>query len=151
MRAPRRLIGVCAVVLCVVVAGCGGGDDEAKRDQAYISSVNTAMQRFASAAKKLPSGFKTGTLHTYSAALDQAATNLRRIDPPASVASLHQRLASDVSGYADAIDQAAKAPLSADPDRVVAAQQALVKATRSANTDVTRTLTAIGRRLDAQA
>jgi hypothetical protein len=141
----------CVVTLGLVLAGCGGDDDDAKRDQAYITSVNAAMQRFAQAAKALPSGFKADTLKTYSAALDRAAGSLRRIQPPDAVASLHQRLTSDVAGYADEIDKAAQAPLSSNPNTVVAAQQQLLKATNAANSDVNRVLTAIGEKLDAQA
>ena len=140
---------VCVVAVGLVLAGCGGNDKQAKQDQAYITSVNAAMQRFAQAAKALPSGFKADTLKTYSAALDRAADSLRRIQPPDSVATLHKRLTSDVSGYADEIDQAAKAPLSKNPNTVVAAQQRLLKATNAANGDVNRTLTAIGKKLDA--
>jgi hypothetical protein len=144
-------MATCVAVVGLALAGCGGDDDQAKRDQTYIASVNTAMQRFAQAAKALPSGFKADTLRTYSAALDRAADSLRRIEPPDSVATLHRRLTTDVAGYADEIEKASQAPLSTDPDRVVAAQQQLLKATNAANSDVNRTLTAIGDRLDAAA
>jgi outer membrane murein-binding lipoprotein Lpp len=141
----------CVVAVGLVLAGCGGGGDQAKRDQTYITSVNAAMQRFAQAAKALPSGFKAATLKTYSATLDRAATSLRRIEPPDSVATLHQRLTSDVSGYAAAIEKAAQAPLSSNPNTVLQAQQQLLKETNAANSDVNRTLTAIGKKLDAGA
>ncbi len=153
MQGARRLTRACAVALSVVTLGvlaaCGDSDD-AKQDQAYIEQVNAAMQRFAQAAERLPTGFEAETLHTYSAALDRAASSLRRIEPPASVARLHERLASDVAGYADEIDKAAEAPLSSDPDRVLAAQQRLMKAAKTANADVNETLAAIGRTLDDQ-
>src|SRR5690606_33848418 len=95
-----------------------------------------------------PSGFEAETLRTYSAALDRTAKRLRDIDPPPSVARLHAQLADDVAVYADAIEAAAQAPLSEDADRVVAAQQDVMRATETANTEVNRTLEAIGRRLD---
>lgn len=151
MRGVQRLIVMCVAVAVLALAGCGGNDDQAKRDTAYITSVNAAMVRFADAAKALPSGFKADTLKSYSATVDRAADALRRIDPPSSVATLHTRLTTDVAGYADQIEKAAQAPLSSDPDRVVAAQQQLLKATKTANADVNRTLTAIGKKLDAEA
>jgi hypothetical protein len=141
----------CVVTVGLVLVGCGGDDDQAKRDQAYITSVNAAMQRFAQAAKALPQGFKADTLKTYSAALDRAAGSLRSIQPPDAVATLHERLTSDVAGYADEIEKAAQAPLSSDPNTVVQAQQQLLKATNAANSDVNKTLTAIGDELDARA
>jgi cytochrome c556 len=148
MAAGGRRLAACAVAACIL-AGCGGGDDgQAERDRAYIEQVNTAVERFAREAKRLPSGFEAETLRTYSAALDRTAKRLRDIDPPPSVARLHAQLADDVAVYADAIEAAAQAPLSEDADRVVAAQQDVMRATETANTEVNRTLEAIGRRLD---
>jgi cytochrome c556 len=146
----RRVVAL-ALLAAATLAGCGGGDDQdAQADRAYIDQVNGAVQRFAQEAKELPSGFEADTLHTYSATLEHTAADLRAIDPPDSVATLHRQLAGDVSTYAEAIDAAASAPLSKDPDKVVAAQQALLKATATANREVNRTLREIGRRLDAE-
>jgi hypothetical protein len=150
MAGPRRVVAAVAALAVIALAGCGGDDQDAQADRTYIDQVNGAVQRFAREAKQLPSGFEADTLHTYSATLERTADDLRAIDPPASVAGLHRRLAGDVSTYADAIDAAASAPLSEDPDRVVAAQQALLKATATANREVNRTLREIGRRLDAE-
>jgi cytochrome c556 len=147
MAAGGRRLAACAVAACIL-AGCGGDDGQAERDRAYIEQVNTAVERFAREAKRLPSGFEAETLRTYSAALDRTAKRLRDIDPPPSVARLHAQLADDVAVYADAIEAAAQAPLSEDADRVVAAQQDVMRATETANTEVNRTLEAIGRRLD---
>jgi hypothetical protein len=133
-----------------MLSGCGGDGKDVQADRTYIAQVNGAVQRFAREARQLPAGFEADTLHTYSATLQRTADDLRAIDPPSAVASLHQQLAGDVSTYADAIDAAASAPLSKDPDKVVAAQQELLKATATANREVNRTLKAIGRRLDAE-
>jgi len=150
MAGTTRVVAL-VLLAAVSLAGCGGGDDQdAQADRAYIEQVNGAVQRFAREAKQLPAGFEIGTLHTYSATLERTADDLRAIDPPESVAALHRELAGDVSTYADAIDAAASAPLSKDPDQVVAAQQALLKATATANREVNRTLREIGRRLDAE-
>ena len=150
MAGMRR--GVALVLLAAaLLAGCGGGDDkDAEASRAYIDQVNVAVKRFARGAKELPAGFEADTLHTYSATLERTAEALRAIEAPESVAALHEQLAGDVSTYAAAIDEAASAPLSKDPDTVVAAQQALLKATATANREVNRTLREIGRRLDAQ-
>jgi hypothetical protein len=149
MAGIRRGLAL-ALLAAVTLAGCGGGDDkDGQADRAYIDQVNRAVQRFAREAKQLPAGFEADTLHTYSATLERTAEDLRAITPPDSVATLHQDLAGDVSTYADAIEAAASAPLSKDPDQVVAAQQALLKATATANREVNRTLREIGRRLDA--
>ena len=151
MQGRRRRFGACAVAACLL-AGCGGGDDEqrAERDRAYIEQVNVTVERFAREARRLPSGFEAETLRTYSAALDRTAERLRGIEPPTSVARLHERLAADVAGYADAIEEAAQAPLTEDPEVVVAAQQEVMRATETANAEVNRTLKAIGRRLDGE-
>lgn len=138
-----------ALLAVVALAGCGGDDEDAKADRAYIDQVNGAVQRFAREAKRLPAGFEADTLHTYSATLERTASDLRAIEPPSSVANLHAQLAGDVSTYADAIGAAATAPLSEDPERVVAAQQKLLQATTTANREVNRTLKAIGQTLDA--
>lgn len=150
MAAMRRGV-VLALLAAATLVGCGGGDDQdAQADRAYIDQVNGAVERFAREAKQLPAGFEAHTLRTYSATLDRTANDLRAIEPPAAVATLHRQLAGDVSTYADAIDEAASAPLSKDPNKVVAAQQALLKATTTANRQVNRTLQEIGRRLDDQ-
>ncbi len=153
MAGLRRAVAAAAAIPLAVVtlAGCGGdaGAHDAQADRAYINRVNVAVKRFAREAQRLPAGFEADTLHTYSATLDRTADNLRAIRPPAPVAALHRQLAGDVSSYADAIDAAASAPLSEDPDKVVAAQQDLLDATRTANREVNRTLRAIGRKLAA--
>jgi hypothetical protein len=150
MAGPRRVAAAVATLAVIALPGCGGDDKDAQADRTYIDQVNGAVQRFAREAKQLPAGFEADTLHTYSATLDRTAKDLRAIDPPSSVANLHAELAGDVATYADAIDAAASAPLSKDPDKVVAAQQALLKATATANREVNRTLKEIGRRLDGQ-
>jgi len=154
MAGLRRVAAAVATgaLAASAVAGCGGGGDdaEAQAGRTYIDQVNGAVQRFAREAKALPSGLKPDTLHTYSATLERTADALRQIDPPPEVASLHEELAGDVATYADAIDKAAGAPESGDPDQVVAAQQELLKATATANREVNRTLREIGRTLDAQ-
>jgi hypothetical protein len=138
-----------ALVTAVVATGCGGGDDHAKADRAYIDQVNTTVKRFARQASGVPAGFTADSLHTYSATLDRTAAALRRIEPPTSVAKLHSELAGDVASYAAAIEKAAATPLSKDPEQIVAAQQDLLAATATANREVNRTLQAIGRTLDA--
>ena len=150
MAGMRRAVAL-ALVAAATLAGCGGGDaGDAQADRAYIDQVNGAVQRFAREAEELPAGFEADTLRTYSSTLERTADDLRAIQPPESVATLHQELAGDVSTYAKAIEDAAGAPLSKDPDAVVAAQQALLEATATANREVNRTLREIGRRLDAE-
>ncbi|MBX5440763.1 MAG: hypothetical protein IRZ32_04455 [Solirubrobacteraceae bacterium] len=149
MQGGRRRLAACAAAACLAAAGCGG-DDGAERDRAYIEQVNVAVERFAREAAELPSGFEAETLRTYSAALDRTAQRLRDIEPPPSVRALHEQLAEDVAVYADAIEEAARAPLSRDAETVVAAQQDVLRATETANAEVNRTLQAIGRTLDAE-
>jgi hypothetical protein len=147
----RAVVAVAATLAAAIVAaGCGGSDDDAKADRAYIAQVNTTVKRFAKQASGVPAGFTQDSLHTYSATLDRTADALRRIQPPTAVAKLHDQLAGDVASYAQAIEQAASTPLSKDPQKLVAAQQDLLAATATANREVNRTLQAIGRTLDAQ-
>lgn len=149
MAGVRRVVAV-GLLAAAALVGCGGDDQDAKADRTYIDQVNGAVQRFAREARQLPAGFQADTLRTYSATLERTATDLRAIEPPSSVTNLHAQLAGDVSAYADAIDAAAGAPLSDDPDRIVAAQQKLLQATATANREVNRTLKAIGQTLDAE-
>ncbi len=131
-----------ALILAVVVAGCGGDKD---RD-AYVKALNKAQtglaQRFTTLQSRITPTSNAAqdikTLRAYEAAVGTTVSDLRAVDPPDGLAPLHRRFVAEVAAYGNALRQARAELDRDDPQAILAAQGRL----RSA-------VTATGRRLDA--
>jgi hypothetical protein len=131
-----------ALILAVVVAGCGGDLD---RD-AYVKALNNAQtglaQRFTALQSRITPTSNAAqdikTLRAYEAAVGTTVRDLGGINPPDGLAGLHRRFVDEVAAYGSALRKA-RAELDRDDPRAILAAQGRL---RSA-------VTAAGRRLDA--
>jgi hypothetical protein len=131
-----------ALILAVVVAGCGGNED---RD-AYVKALNKAQagltQRFTTLQSRVTptsnAAQDSKTLRAYEAAVGVTVSDLRAVDPPDGLGPLHRRFVAQITAYGTALRKA-RAELNRDDPRAILAAQGRL---RSA-------VTAAGRRLDA--
>lgn len=156
MPVRRRLpvaLAAALVTLIFVAAGCG--NDEAKRANAYVDAVNTAQTDFARTINRLngrvsatstPREDRT-TLRGYTEAIDDVVAELRAIDPPESVARLHERLIDDLGAYGTQVRRAGASVRSEDAGDLLDAQQDLLDATDTVGKQINRTIGAINRTL----
>jgi hypothetical protein len=147
----RRAIGGLAAAL--LLAGCGpGAAQEADR---YADAVNRAQSRFERTVNSLSGRIGSTSdlsadrhvLQTFDAAIGRVVGDLRSIRPPGRVASLHDQLVGEINGYGRLIRDESTALRSGDARKLVAAQQRLLRATRSVSSQLNTTIAAINRRL----
>jgi hypothetical protein len=132
-----------AFMLVVFATGCGGGD---KDHNAYVKALNKAQtglaQRFTALQSRITPTSNAAqdikTLRAYEAAVGTTVSDLRAVDPPDGLATLHRRFIDEVADYGSALRKARTELNRDDPRAILAAQGRL----RSA-------VTATGRQLDA--
>ena len=154
----RRLLPVLLVVLSVVGVSACGGQDAAKERNTYADEVNKAQNDFAQSFKNLSRRISSTTtpargrrtLQGFEDAVDAVVGDLRRIDAPAGLQPLHQRLIAEIAGYGEAIRKAKEEFATGSPQRSEAAQSALVSATTQISARINRTIAAINRELQAK-
>jgi outer membrane murein-binding lipoprotein Lpp len=155
MQGRRPVLGVFAAALAVLVLVAGCGDDQAKRDNAYVDHVNTAQTDFARTINRLngrvsatstPSEDRA-TLAGYTEAIDHVVGELRGIDPPDSVKPLHRQLIAAMSVYGARVRTASKSVRSKSTSRLLDAQQKLLDATDTVSKQINTTIGAINKRL----
>lgn len=139
------------LALALLAAGCAG--DEASNG--YVAALNQTQERFARELTRLSDGVTATstpaqdrrTLSGYEDAVDRAVSDLRRMDPPDDVASLHGSLIRQVGGYRTAVQRFRARLTSEDPQEVLEAQAAFSRAQESITQQVGRTVAGIGREL----
>jgi hypothetical protein len=151
----RTLLTVLFVVATTLALTACGGQDEAKKRNAYADAVNHAQNDFAASFRSLSSRISSTTtpnqgrrtLQGFEDAVDNVVTDLRAIDAPPDVQPLHRRLINEMTGYGREIRKAKRAFASSAPQRILDAQQALVRATTRISGRINRTISAINREL----
>ena len=132
VRVRRIAAGALAGIVLALAAGCGGGDDGGEQADAYVDEVNAAQQAFSDRVEQIGAGGDDEqALAAFSDAADQAATDIRGIEPPEEVAELHGRLVRGFDDFARETAAAEDAITSGDLDRVLAAQEDMLEATET--------------------
>ena len=149
----RRLAPVLAVLaLGVAVAGCGS-DTKAAND--YVDAVNKAQNEFASTFDRLNARITAtsspkedrATLKRFQDAIDKVVADLRSVEPPSKVKTLHTELIGEINSYGGEIGKARKAFGSDDPAKVIAAQTDLVTSVTDVSSKINSTIDQINKKL----
>jgi hypothetical protein len=141
------------VVVMALLAGAAGGcaDGKVKEANAYVSAVNEAQSGFAATSDRLlgeitpesPSKRDRAVLARFYAAVDRFVAQLRAIDPPARVKSLHERLTAAMIGFGTSLRSAGADITSGRAGRILDGQQELVAATAGVAKTINATIAAI--------
>ena len=150
-RMVRRIGLVTGVVAALAASGCG----ETERNNNYVDAVNKAQNAFAATFERLQGQITRDstqrqdrqTLTRFQAAIDTVVSDLRAVDTPENVKTLHNRLIAQIASYGDEIDKAERAFKSKDPARILDAQARLVSAVTQVSTKINATIDAINKKL----
>ncbi len=151
-----RILAPVLVVIAVAVGGTAcGGEDEAKRRNAYADQVNRAQSNFAASFRSLSERITSTTtpnqgrrtLQGFEDAVNAVVRDLSAIQAPEDVRPLHQQLIAQMRGYGREIARAKRAFATSAPQRILDAQRALVRATTRISARINRTIAAINREL----
>ena len=146
----RVLIALCAVL---ALGGCGSQKTERAND--YVNAVNRAQNDFAATFSKLETQITPksssrqdrATLKKFEQAIDRVVAQLRAVRAPENVRTLHAQLIAAIASYRDAVEKARRAFATTNRDKLVRAQQSLVRAVTRISERITRTINQINNRL----
>ena len=149
----RVFVSLCALLVALAFAGCGG--DDVERNNEYVDAVNAAQAKFSRTVDRLSGQISQSsspaadrrTLQSFTKAVEEVVTELRRIEAPETVTKLHERLVTAIGAYGDEIAAVSKAISGTDPDELIEAQERLLKATSTVSSRINKTITAINSEL----
>lgn len=154
MESPFRAAAAAALTAAALAtAGCTDADREAANG--YVRAVNAAQGEFKRTFDRLATditptstpGQDRRTLAAFQAAVDRTVRRLERVRPPERVATLHDRLITEIGAYAEHIEVARQAFATREPRRIIEAQGRLVGAVGRISAAVNRTIDRINARL----
>jgi uncharacterized protein YukE len=138
----RRALPLLALLLALIGAGCGGGDDgggtkttSASDKQAYAAQLQAAsgtlQKTFGSISDQLGSNTSAKQIADRLAkgadAVDQAADKFGSITPPPAAKAAHQKLVTGLHEIADQLRKASTAARANDTKTLSAALKALLQ------------------------
>ncbi|WP_027007765.1 hypothetical protein [Conexibacter woesei] len=152
------MIARAAALLAVVaaLAGCGSSSDGASGARAdYVKALNSAQSGLASRFTKLgekitpTSSAKQdrATLGAYETVVDSTVSQLRAIDPPTGLETLHRRFTAQLAGYGSAVRTARARITGDDPRAILAAQGDLQASLQRTGRQLNATIEAINKNL----
>jgi hypothetical protein len=152
MRGALRCVLAAAIVLSFAATGCGGDTESGNR---YVTAVNKAQADFVAVVDDAESRQSQDSSDAETVAqldaIRTAATNvvreLRAIEPPDKVKTLHGRLIQEAQGLVTAFAKASDAYRSGDPSRILSAKVDLNKDVSSVNTQMNATIQALNGKL----
>src|SRR4051794_33904406 len=149
MNTLVRAVAVCAAALLLVAASGCGSDTKASNE--YVDAINTAQTDFAASIKQLgsaPSGSDPAeaakkTFADLNAAIDKVIKDLKAVDAPEKVQSLHTQLISQLERFGRLVNVAGASLASGDPKKILAAQQKFAQGASALGTQISSTITDI--------
>ena len=128
-RMLARAAALIVLVLALAVAGCGS--DDGRGD--YVKALNQAQAQLRQRFTKLGSRITPTstpkqdqrTLAAYEDVVHSTVNDLRAVDPPGGLDTLHQRFVAELAGYGTAVRDARQRLDSDNPRTILAAQSRL--------------------------
>jgi len=154
MTSPVRLavVGLAALSL-VTGAGCGS---DTKSSNDYVSAVNKVQTEFAKNVRKVGTSTPSGadpaaaakkTFSDLETAIDKAISDLKGVEAPDKVKSLHNELISEMQQFKSQVSQAGDSLKSGDPQAIVKAQTKFATSASTLGSKISKTIDDINSRL----
>jgi hypothetical protein len=148
MRGPLGLV----LVVALAIGGCGG---DTKTKNAYVEKVNKAQSDFVAVVddsegriQNNASNKETATqLDMIRAAAAKVVLELRAIQPPSKVKTLHAALVREAQGLVAAFQKAADAYSSSDPAQILQAKVDLSNDINRVNGQLNATIVQLNNKL----
>ena len=127
-RLLRAVVLIVAVLALAGATGCFGSNGD---ENAYADQLNKVQNDFASSVAKALSSepsqldFKAETIQSLGSletAIDKLLADLKTVDPPAKVESLHHELINETQQFQVRVKEAVASLTSSEPQVIVAAQ-----------------------------
>ena len=152
----RRVVLVLLAAVAVLGLQACGSDDTEERNS-YAEQLNRAQGDFARSFRDLSGeitstttpGQGRKTLQGFEEAVDDVVADLRRIQAPEGLGSLHNRLITEIADYGEEIRTAKEAYETRSPRKILEAQNDLVDATTAISGRINRTIAAINKGLQS--
>lgn len=142
-----RLLALVALLAVGLIAGCG--DTKSKND--YVDSVNKAQNDFVASINKMnSSGGANGATDTFTqldTAIGKVVTDLKAVDPPGDVKSLHSQLVSELGKFRTSVKSAGDAIATKDPQKIAKAQGTFGTEASKTAAEIGNTISQINKKL----
>jgi hypothetical protein len=155
MKSPVRTAILClAALLLVAGAGCGGSDTGSTNE--YVSAVNKVQTDFANNVQKVGSSTPSGSDATAGAkqtfadlqtAIGKAVSDLKSVQAPDKVKSLHNDLISELEQFKSQVTEAGNSLNSKDPQAITKAQSKFAASASTLGTRISQTINEINKKL----
>jgi|SRR3954454_20769788 len=152
MTSLARAAVLWLAVLSLVAAGCGS---DSKSTNDYVSSINKVQTDFAKNVRKVgstpagtdPAKAAKDTFTSLQAAIDKVIADLKGVQPPDKVKSLHNQLISEMRQFDNDVKAAGDSLSSKDPKAIAAAQAKFAASASSLGTRISQTISQINQKL----
>lgn len=155
MTSLARAALVCVAALALVAgAGCGGDTKEAND---YVSAVNKVQSDFANSIQKAggargskssdPTAAAKQTFGDLNTAIHKVVSDLKAVDPPDEVKTLHNDLVSEMSEFQRQVKAAGESLSASDPHTIATAQSKFAASASSLGTRISKTIDEINAKL----
>jgi hypothetical protein len=150
-----RAAALLAVVLTLAGCGSSGGGAASGDEAAYVKALNSAQSGLASRFTELGQKISPtssakqdqATLGAYEGVVDTTVRQLRAIDPPSGLETLHRRFVAQLSDYGSAVRTARSRIAGNDPRAILAAQGRLQTSLQKTGRQLNATIEAINNTL----
>jgi hypothetical protein len=152
-RLLRAAVLLVAVLALAGATGCGGSNSD---ENAYVDQLNKVQNDFASSVAKALSSepsrldAKAHAIQSFDSletAIDKLIVDLKAVDPPAKVESLHNELLSEMQQFQVQVKKAAASLSSSDPEAILAAQAQFATEAGQLGTKIRKTISGINDKL----
>jgi hypothetical protein len=152
MTYRSRAAAISLAALCLVAGGCGS---DTKSSNDYVSAINKVQTDFANNVRKVgstpagsdPAKAAKDTFTQLQAAIDKVVADLKGVQPPDKVKTLHSQLIGEMTQFDNDVKAAGDSLNSKDPKAIVAAQSKFASSASSLGTRISQTISAINQKL----
>jgi hypothetical protein len=154
MTSLARAALVCLAVLSLVAAAGCGSDTKSSND--YVGAINKVQTDFADNVQKVGSSSPSGadpataakqTFSNLEVAIDKVISDLKGVEAPDKVKSLHNDLISEMEQFKSQVSEAGDSLNSKDPQTIVTAQTKFARSASTLGTKISQTIGSINKKL----